>query len=70
MGPQWRVDGDETRHAASDREDEIGSPEKLQMCVFVLKITSAQWLGFQECFILSVVSDLFPLFSTVKCFIS
>lgn len=64
------MDGDKTRRAESDREDEIGSLEKLQMFVFLLQRTSAQWLGFQECFILSVVSNIFSFFFIVKCFIS
>lgn len=61
---------DKTGRAESDREDEIGSLEKSQMFVFLLKVTAAQWLGFQERFILSIVSNIFPLFGIVECFIS
>lgn len=61
---------DKTGRAEPDREDEIGSLEKSQMFVFLLKVTSAQWLGFQECFILSIVSNIFPLFCIAECFIS
>lgn len=41
VGPQWLMNRDKRRQAESDGEGEIGSLEKVQMFVFVLRITSA-----------------------------
>lgn len=60
VGPQWSVDRDETRRAGCDGESEIGSLEQVQMFAFILRGTRAQWLGFQECFILSIISNTVP----------
>lgn len=59
VGPRWLVARDKTRRAEADGAGEIGSLGKVQMFVFILRITSAQWLGFQKCFILSMVSNTF-----------